>query len=301
MIFGLCIRFYRSLPGDIAHLPLVLAPWGLLFYVYDEGAALRKELLGYLALILILQALRSGSPGRALAWVSGGSLVFLAALFAHEAVLLTAPAQVAALALVARRWPGLAWVLPGMGAIVAAASLAIAVWLYRLPAPDIAAIQRAAQMSGLGPFVWLERDLAQNLAFVRGLAAWPALVWLGAIWALCALPLLGFRRMALTPAWTVAVPVLIMVLVLPLFVIAADWGRWVHMAVFPASLILMAAQQGGLVTYRRVLPPVLVLVYLGSWSMMHVHWVPGIRGFAIWPAVAVIWLAVLGRSVLRRG
>jgi hypothetical protein len=57
--------------------------------------------------------------------------------------------------------------------------------------------------------------------------------------------------------------------VLPLFLLGYDWGRWIHMAVFPLSLLAVTAIATGPVRFSRPFSPALALVYLGSWSLWH--------------------------------
>jgi hypothetical protein len=290
-LFMFCLRLFRRLPDDPIFVPLILAPWGLLFYAYDEGAALRKELLAYLALVLILQAMGAQNARRALVWVVVGSVVFLTALFAHETIVLTGPVQALAVMLVAQKWPRLRRPLGGVVAVVAIAAAGIVVSLALLPKPDVDAICAATQAGCHSSAKWLGQSIEDNIRFTLENRGARDVAIFGALALLCAIPLLGFRAVCLSRRALILGVAIAVGFILPLFVIAADWGRWVQMALYPLCLVALAGLPGGFVQYHRILPAWAAVVYVASWNLMHAHSGVGVRALLMLPALFGIVLA----------
>jgi len=297
ILFAFSIRLFRRLPDDAMFVPLILAPWGLLFYAYDEGAALRKEMLAYLAIVLILQAMGAQNARRALIWVMAGSSVFLTALFAHETVVFTAPApapapaQVLAVVLVAQKWPGLR---PRLCVVVAGVGLcaaSIVVSLALLPNPDVEAICAATRAGCYSAAKWLGQSTMDNIHYTLETQSAGDVAMFGGLAPLCALPLLGVRAIGLSRRQQVLVLAIVVAFVAPLFVLAADWGRWVQMALYPLCLVALAGVPDGFVQYRRILPAWAAVLYVSSWNLMHAHSGLGVRALLMLPALGGIVLA----------
>ena len=303
LLVTFCIRMFRRLPDDPRFMPLILAPWGLLFFAYDTGAALRKELLAYLALMLILQAMGARRALTALVWVLIGSAVFLAGLFAHEAVVLTAPAQVLAMMLVSRKWPELRRALMAVVVVAAIAAVAIVVSLALLPAPDIVAICAAAQVGCFPAAEWLGRSTIDNISFTLMLRGWLDVLVICGVGGLCVVPLLGFHADNLTRGQQIVALGVAVGFVVPLFVLATDWGRWVQMAFFPLCLVALAAVPDGFMRYRRVLPVWAAVLYVASWNLMHTNFPVGFWAVLILPALGgVVWgVAMVSKCLAKSG
>ena len=269
-LFGASLRLYRRLPDDPMYLPLILAPWGLLFYAYDPDGSFRKEVVGYLAIALILQGALAARVLAMWIWAFAGVAVFLGALFVHEANLFLWPTLVMALWLVGRAWPKAGAALLGIALLAGAAGTAVVWYLINLPQPDPAVICAAvAQQPCSGPFEWLNAGLDAGIAYVAQRRDWDEAVYYAVLAVLGMVPFFavrlpwgGWRLTALA----VAIP---FVAVLPLFLIAYDWGRWIQMALFPLSLVFVTAVALGLANYRRLLPPWLAVPYIASLSMPH--------------------------------
>ena len=269
-LFAASLRLYRRLPDDPMYLPLILAPWGLLFYAYDPDGSFRKEVAGYLAIALILQGALAVRRLAMWIWVGAGIAVFWGALFVHEANLFLWPTLAMALWLIARVRPKAEPALLGV-ALLAGAAGAAAVWyLINLPSPDPAVICAAvAQQPCSGPFGWLNAGMEAGYAYVVQRRDWDEAVYYAVMAALGVVPFFavrlargGWRLTALA----VAIP---FAAVLPLFFIAYDWGRWIQMALFPLSLVFVTAVALGLARYRRLLPPWLAVPYIASFSLPH--------------------------------
>lgn len=287
-LFAAAIRFYRAMPDDPALLPLILAPFGLLFLAYDPDGALRKEAFGHLALLAVLLAAVGASVRAARWWSLLGAAGFPVAIFAHEAVLFLWPALAVGFWLVAHRHRTLRRRCAWLGAATLAGGVLAAGWLAALPAPDIGVICAAVGLVPCGGAIgWLEADLGRGVNYVIGRRRWVDLAVFAAYAGLCLLPFRGLRRTGL-PVWVVAAGLLAVV---PLFVIGFDWGRWIHMAVFPLSLLVLAAHRLGLAAWRRPFPPWGCAIYLGSWSLPHAVASHDLAALALWPGLALLVVA----------
>lgn len=297
-LFAAVIRLFGRLDDAAGLLPLILGPAGLMFFVYDPAAAFRKEIFGFLSLALVLNGAVAATPRAARLWALAGAALFPVAQLAHEANIFLWPALAAGFWLVwlahRDRWSLALAALTGAGG--AALTAVIAAW----PIPDPAVLCQAARVAECtGPFDWLTASSERLMSYVfERRAAWEVPVWAG----LAALSCLGVA--GLRPAGpearrlTLAALVLPGVAVLPLFVLGFDWGRWIVMAVLPASLIATVLMVQGRARYRAVLPGWAILIYLGTWGLHHavldVLW----RGLLLWPLLAV---AVPVSALLARG
>jgi len=221
--------------------------------------------------------------------------LFLVGLFAHESLLFMAPAQVLAVLLVAVRWTRLRVLLYWLTGSTAVAAIVICGFLLSLPQPDIAMMCAAVQTDCSGPAAWLEQTLDGNIAHVfRERSISHVFVHLGLL-VLSAVPLLGMRVEGMSRTQHALVFVLCLVFALPLFVVASDWGRWIQMIIFPISLIAVAGIPAGYVQYRRILPSILAVVYVASWSLMHKYYGIDLRAVLILPVtfgfvtIAYMW------------
>ena len=88
--------------------------------------------------------------------------------------------------------------------------------------------------------------------------------------------------------------------VLPLFVFAADYGRWIALIFFPASLLTATGLSLGIITYHRVLPHWAVLLYCGTWSIYHYRVEPQLMGWQIWGFLTVAILLNAAQNSLRK-
>ena len=289
VLFVLAIRLYRRLPDDPIYLPFVLAPFGLLFMVYDPQSSIRKETFGYIALLLILH---SGlAPTKtSMRLLSGlGAVVFLISLFLHEALLLMWPSFAMGLWLLsygqsgAKRWSIMLACVTGIGGLVATTVL-----LLR-PAPDSEILCVAAGVDPCGGAIyWVGTSLSDSMAFaIEHRPPRDYLIYL----VFCVLSLVSFRAIhlpKLSSALQACVLGLPLVAVTPLFLVGFDWGRWLHMALFPLSLLAVAGVLHGVVIAKRAFPPWMTLLYVCTWNLPHA--VPGLdmKGLCLLVALGVV-------------
>ena len=225
-----------------------------------------------------------------MAWA--GAVVFLVSLPMHEALILLWPALALGLSLMPREDRGLAW---GLGTLTACGGALIVVILGAQPTPDPAALCAAARLNHCPyPFRFLAFDFRESLSYLRDRRSGGEARHYLLLALLSVLPLAGVRFGS--SAWGRLVPLVPVVAVLPLFPVGLDWGRWIHLGVFPASLVALAAVLRGRASHRRVLPPWLMIAYVGSWSIPHYAVTQYTRALWIWPVLGMLWLAHRART-----
>lgn len=269
LLVALVIRLYQRLPDDPSFLLLTLSPVGLLFFAYDDGTGLRKEVFAYLALAISLSAALVPDTGTRFRLFSLlASATFLISLGISEANLFLWPAFALTLALNGLAHPSAARWLASLAVVTLLAVLAHAWYVIHLPPPDIGAICQAAWMSECkNPFAFLDQDLRDGMAYVRAQhPAWHIAVFLG-YFGLGAVPFF-FLRMPARRYKTFALGTAILCLaVLPLWLIAEDWGRWIFMVLFPLNLLSVTAISLGLLRFNNPLPYWGNLLLILGWTL----------------------------------
>lgn len=286
VLTGLTSALYRRLPDDPAFLPLVLGPTGLLFFAYDPAGSLRKEIIGYLALVLVLHA-GLARRGDVMRMASGaGAAMFLMALSLHEGLIFLWPAFAAALWLMVHAWPGArGWAL-GLAGVTGLGGGLMVLSVVRLEAPDPQAICTATGLAECGePITWLARDLSDAVAYVlHRRQLWHALLF--SVLAMLGLaPVLTVRPAGLSPYVYWATVGGLCLAVGPLFIIGYDWGRWIQMAVFPLSLLAVSAVVQGVARIRYPVPAWVGMLYVTTWSLPHATPRAPYAGFTMWLAL----------------
>ncbi len=263
VLYTLAIRLFLSLRDRGPALLLIFAPFLLMFEPLSRMAFGRKEILLVIAIAALAGDFARRREDRP-SWAPEIALaLFPLAVLSHEAVFLYSP-YLLFFALVgprpaARRWLavglwlvsgvtfGLAIAFHGDAQTVAGICDSLAPRLGLLDMPN-ACLQKDSQI------VWLAHDAAYGLnSFMRQYAAnsvatlAPALLLTLAAFA----PLTGFFQHLWTARRAVAIWLagcagLAVVMSLPLFVVATDWGRWmrIHAVAFGMiSIALLAREQ----------------------------------------------------------
>lgn len=223
IVWTLSIRLFLRLPDDVRWLPFILAPGGLLFMAYDFSGGLRKECLGYIALLLVLHAGLSKDRAALRRGTGLAAIVFLVSILAHEAVLFLWPALALGLALAAFAFREERVWLCAMAGLTAVGGSALFLWLVNLPPPDLDAICARSGMDPCGRALSaLGTGLEHSLARVRD--EHPPAHWAQAVCllALALVPIAGLRPRGLPKAAVLAGVAFPILAVLPLFVVAVD-------------------------------------------------------------------------------
>lgn len=303
-LFVLAIRILRKLPSTGVMLPLILAPWGLMFYAFDPDGSFRKELFGFLAIGIVLQGALARSERAAVGWATAGGAVFVMFNFAHEAIVFLLPILAMSIWLLAVLFPGRRGVFVAVFIAAAVGAVAIVIYLSRLPLRDVAQICLSLELDSCGgPFGWLNASVAESWDYVYSRRDYDEMAVYAVQAVLCALPFLGLHRAGRRYHWKALLLVTPLVAIFPLFFLGYDWGRWIQMAFFPLGLTACAGVATGVIKYQRVMPPWLALLYIGSWSISHAHGNILLLGLFVWPVLAgltaiTVWFGRKQRDVV---
>lgn len=265
----------RLQPRATLWLLLIGPGFFLRFWALDLQGGLRKELIAFLALALLLFAATRSGGGRVLALLA--TVIYLVSIVAHEANIFLAPFVLACLYLMSRdgQMPARdVWGAAGLTGLVAVATV-LSAFLFRTisdHSPVCAPLLEAGVAPSMceGAIAALERPLSGYIETTMGMILPPR----GLSFAMLALLntafviavggyLVGLRRFAV-PFILSALPFF------PLFVVAVDWGRWVSLHTTACVFVLLVALARDRVAgARRTEMPALALLGL---TLFTVFW-----------------------------
>ncbi|CAN5525943.1 hypothetical protein BH11ACT8_BH11ACT8_27620 [soil metagenome] len=267
----LYVGYYLAVRGlEDARVALLLSCSSAMFLVFWPAniyhGALRKELLGMVALALLLAYLRK----RQIWLVVLAGVIMTTGVWAHEIVILFGPAFVY-----------LAWRATKLGhariiwAITAVAAVSgVLAGLYTLrhvTVDDVHQVCDPLISRGLdsricsGPVKWLGADSDHTLNIVQKRNANPSGLALFAVVLVLSAAPLAYLSALLENRKIALIGLLAALPMLPLFVIVIDWGRWLSCGVMAfASVLIAHALTDGLPLRRRpAVPVVLAMLALG--------------------------------------
>ncbi len=298
ILFGACLGLLLRLTHRAPFLLLVYCPAVFLFPIADWQGGFRKEIL-FLALLAAL-AWAMGHPrlgdGVKRGLIAAALTVYPALILSHEMLALFLPYLVGLAALMARGqrdWLVVAALLVPSGLALVASLLAtggpgqvqaLCAHLAGVLAPAPAVANCAAELNAI---TWLARDtgdalrLAGDFLRLHVITLPPALVLIAlglvplrALWG----ALTGWERRWL--ALTIGAGLLAS---LPLFVVALDWGRLIHIHLMAGLILCLvlaarAERRGEPPPADRTRPPApawAVGVYLLGWNLAHTGMMTG--------------------------
>lgn len=292
-LLGALAAVFLPARDRLAHLLLLASPGFVpLFWGSDPNGALRKEMVAFLALALLVLALRRRD--RLLHGVSAGLL--MVSFFGSEICVLFAPLFVGATILTGWRQSRSHFHLAMCVAVLAGALAAGAYAVIFASIADVAPICAPLLRRGLTPYMcegaiaYLTESGGANAAQVRDYVLTTDLVHL--------LPISALIGMA-GPAYVISLadrrgPLVLACLLaaLPftaLYLVAVDWGRWLNMQVFSVVLVLVIAVQSGLIKLCRPVRPVAVaLLFMIGLYVSPDHTMRIVRGGVI-AGLAMDW------------
>lgn len=287
-LFGFCVDYLLRSRFSWSAIALVCSPAALPFIGWDPMGGFRKEILGFVALVLLAIA-RRRLPAITRAVLLGFSLlIWTIGVFSWESLAFLLPA-VFFLLLIDSELP-LRWPLAVGYAAIGLAALGASVLAHgdaSTPSKLCAAVTDRGLSSNLctGAIAWMGRDLDNSLQLVsQNLAVHSGyLIML----ALGALPI------ALSPwlrrYWPWALAFLIGIA--PLFALGIDYGRWVHIVIFELTIVIMTANTK--LIESKLWNPLSVGLFVSLWGIPHAA--PTAAEVAGWPfkglaATVINWL-----------
>lgn len=277
---------------------LLVSPATVFFPAFEPGAAGRKEILLLLIPALMLWRQPGRLPGRVELIVL--TLCLSALLLIHEGLFFFLP-LLGVFFWIFWGCPAQPWRLMGLPAAILGLLMGVIMALNQLYPPNVDALcQQLVERGHAVPrcteplmtaVSWLNISVSQVWALLDGRLDWPRLLSVAIGLVLCLLPLLALpwrRDIAF-------VALLATAMTLPLFVVAIDWGRWLH--VISVLLLYCHAVAWPVQDARRmtgpatVLLPAALLVWVGAWQLLHCC----VMG-AEWGALAKLYLLLSGAS-----
>jgi hypothetical protein len=258
------------------------SPAALAFFGWDHQGGFRKEIIAFVTLVLLAVARRPVSRTWFITLGAFAAVVYVVAVLSWEGSAFMLPA-VLFLLLGDRPEPGarttaraLAIVFSGIA--IVGASLAVLKHGSPATAATICDSLRAGGLDGeylcSGAIEAIGWTLEKNVEDV--LLALPLYVKYIPLIALSALPIVASRWFSRNWRWALAV----VLGMLPLFVIAIDWGRWVHILAVSMAVCIMASRPGD--AYSPIWTPLATALYLLLWGIPHVS------GDAAWPRLGFL-------------
>jgi hypothetical protein len=287
-IFAFFIRFLFRAQFSWSAIVLVCSPAALPFIGWDPLGGFRKEILGFLALILLAMARRALSTLNRSVMIAGSLAIWTLGVLS---------------------WESLTFLLPGVGYLLlvdhelpwrrtlAAAYAAIGVSVFGVSsllhgdANTPAGLCTAVTDHGLSPqlctgaIAWMGRGVNESLQLVTtNLPVYSGYLFM---LALAILPL------ALTPwlrrywLWALAAAISIA----PLFVLGIDYGRWIHILVMELTICMTVANKDLIAS--KLWNPLSVGLFVSVWAIPHAA--PSPANIASWPfkgliATLINWL-----------
>lgn len=274
---------HRSSYGWLG-IALVCGPASLTFTGWDPAAFARKESLALSALsLLAVAAFPDRRPGIRRALIIGALILFTVGVFSWEGNALFLPGVAFLLFAGASgrdsRWEDRLYLL--VAALIAGSGMAFSV-LFPGTATTSVAVCDSLRAKGLdrsqlcdGAIGYLSWTGDQMLSVIR--ESFPLYWGYLPLMALSLLPIVSTRWFR--AHWWLAIACV--VAVAPLFVVAADYGRWTSVLVVELVICLMATH--GTQTESNQWTPVASVLYVTTWGIP--HWLaPGME----WP-----WLGAL--------
>lgn len=244
---------------------IALSPAFLLFPVLNPAESARKELFGLVALSLLAIWMRKHTRSW-LAWLALG--VFAIGAWAHEVNALLLPAVVAfAVVALHREMIGRRWAIT-WGAVATLAAVSALLFSTLNPATPATSAQLCQAL--------LERGLTQDYcgAAITMIAMPPldavkwVVTWFPEYFLYLPLAVLAIVAIYLwaPPRWVWRLLVVQGIALLPLFVVAIDYGRWIYVGIAAVSVVALAAGRPDSSPQPRIVWP-LGLAYIGLWSL----------------------------------
>jgi hypothetical protein len=263
-IFAFFISYLFRTDFSWSAIALVASPAALPFLGWDPLGGFRKEILGFVALVLIAVARRGLARGWRIALLAAALLVWTLGVFSWESVALMLPA-VGFLLLTEPTMPlrrSFAAAFAGVGTLALAAST---VWHGTAATSTQLCTKIIEQGLGqnlcTGAVAWMGRSLQDSLDLVAKDA--PTYSGYLVMAALAVLPI------ALSPwlrrywAWALAAAIGIA----PLFVLGIDYGRWLHILIIELSICIAVSHRD--LIESRLWNPLSVGLFVSLWAIPH--------------------------------
>jgi len=261
------LEFFFEQERSAASLLLLASPaFIFLFPIYDTSGALKKEILVFLAFCLLMRSQQNGRISHSLALSS--LAIYVIAAFSHEPCVLTIPFFIYPLLQNYRKQTEKRTriLYAAMFLIASAVSLLCAI-AFPGDAYTYKHICNSLVRAGLsdpicsGSIVWIKHTMNDGVNRVLNFLKIYSYVY-PLSFALAIIPIAitdWFRRNLL-------IVIIGFLSLLPLFLVAYDWGRWIHIYIFFITTLALN-QPAGLTFHAKKIPWVSIPIYATAWYL----------------------------------
>ena len=273
VIFGTVMLWVVRLPSAERWAILLLSPAFLLFGLSDFGGTHRKEIIALAALVLLAEAVRSGRRLRSTVIVSAA--LFAVAVLSHEAnalllvpflLLIRTAGTSRLLSGRAARTATIAYAAIGGGGLVASVLAPGTIEQQRRICDDLLARGFSPELCG-GSLAYIGRSTADGWATVLERMPDILLYGLPLLFAILPLTLVPWARANARLLLLASAPLL------PLLVVGVDWGRWIMLGVFLATVLAIVGSAREASVPDRV-PVLWLLLFVTAWRLPHAGLTP---------------------------
>ncbi|HIK24025.1 MAG TPA: hypothetical protein IGQ16_10275, partial [Thermosynechococcus sp. M3746_W2019_013] len=270
LIFGLVLKLYYRKKRSLFWLLILFSPAFLLFPFYDTQGGFRKEIIVFLifAFFCLIYANKNVTPFK-LTFIS---LAYSLGALSHELTVFTLPFFFYLIYVSTKDGLITNRTAIAYSSILATASSVILIFAFFYKGNEALAqaICQSLTTRNLDPNIckgsidWLSEDTGTALRRVLSLLDYRSLFTPVFLW-LALLPL------SFTTWWNKEREILFVAsiaTIFPLFLLAIDWGRWVHVIIFMFFCLALASEVNIKYRYRRIFI-VAGLIYLTTWSIPH--------------------------------
>ena len=289
-IFAFFVGYLFRTNFSWSAIALVVSPAALPFIGWDPLGGFRKEILGFLALVLIAFARRQLAQHWRVTLLIAALAVWTLGVFSWESVAFLLPA--AGFLLLTEPGLPLRRTMTALFTAIGASALAASVLWHGTAATSTALCTRILDQ-GLGPnlctgaVAWMGRSLQDSVDLIdKGAATNSGYLVMMAL-ALLPIALSPWLRRYWVWALVAAIGIA------PLFALGIDYGRWVHILVIELSICIAASQRD--LIESRLWNPLSVGLFVTMWALPHANpTTPGVPGWP-WKGLAadvINWLQV---------
>lgn len=267
---------------------LILSPAFLLFSFYDYLGGFRKEVLAFAAFALLANEYSRSKLSRLK--LATACALYLVGCFSHELIALTCPFFLYVVYLfraknvISQRVASYSCLFI---IAVAITSLTMGVRYYG----DVDAVKKicdAVVRQGLSPNVCLGAIDSLGIKYMSGVQAklghflWVYLP----VFALAISPILlsTWRQQDRRASYVLIGGLLSF---LPLFFVAYDWGRWIHIYIFFVTVLMMAQANELEISFPR-LPLMLIIFYLSLWMIPTLYASGNTTNGLVWRVIGIV-------------
>ncbi|NLN59379.1 MAG: hypothetical protein GX147_01470 [Deltaproteobacteria bacterium] len=274
LVYFLILLIFCSFKRSSVELMILFSPVLLLFPLYDPLTGLRKEILVYIPFLLYIWSLLKGKLSSYIVMLVPAMYAF--ALFSHELAVFVLPFFLLLtflffhLQIIEERRMYL------LMAFFVIPTVVTLVCMFVFMGRDTTDMCNQLISNGINPSYCTKGSLLAFDHYAHGPRSVVNHIFerfylftYGAAFVLALLPFFFMQNVNIPKKYFVAFPIGAFLFMLPLYIFAIDWGRWVHIYIFFLSTLVFALAPLGYLKPRMKVPVILIVAYAMLWSMHH--------------------------------